>query len=144
MANYDFSPKKDALPLSIDSAEIVLFSGTQFGTGIANTASIYDLADYAQRVLYVDVTGANTGGVSAAETLQIYSRATNNGAWALIQSPTVTNTAYVFTVNPTGVALSAVWTPISNLKVVLTNVNTGTSTNTMVTATVKMTLLLKK
>jgi hypothetical protein len=144
MANYFSSPQVDGVPISDERSEIKVFSGLDFGTGAINTGVVYDIGKFEKRMLYVDVTGANTGGVSAAHTIALYAKPTNWPAWVQIGQPTVTNTAYVFSVNPTGIALSALWCPIENLKIVYTNTCTGTSTNTKCTATVNITLSLKK
>ena len=145
MTDYARSPQINGHPLSKNYTEIKVLENIQFSTGAINTATISDIYDYEKRVVYIDITGVNTGGMSAPMTFAITSKPVNLSTWTTLQTFSLTNTSYNYALLQTGLALSAVWgAPIANLKIVVTNPNTGTATNTQCTATVNVTLCLKK
>jgi len=142
--NYDLSPTNNGNPLSQSYTELKLLDAVQFSTGAINTAVAWDIYDFQKRLLYIDITGVNTGGMSAPVTFSVSAKPVNGAGWAVLHSYSCTNTAYVYSLNPSGVALSGLWMPLANIKAVITNPNTGTSTNTQCTATIKLTLALQK
>ena len=139
MANYLSSPQVNGHPLSDSFVEINALSAVVFGTGAINTAVIGGLAGYSKRMLYIDITGAFTGGMSAPVTFLVQSKPDTYGIWTTWHTYSLTNTAYVFTLNPTGVSLSGHWCPAENLRITVTNPNTGTGAGiTAVTATINL------
>lgn len=143
MSNFYSSAKHNGHPLSEKATEVVALSGVHFGTGIANTAIVYDIYDYSKRMLYIDITGSFTGGMSSPVTVAVASKPTNHPVWTTLHSYSLTNTAYVFSLNPTGISLSAQWVPLENIRMTVTNPNTGTGAGvTQVTAIVNLTLSL--
>ena len=144
MSDYTSSPQVNGKPLSPDRTEIFALQSVVFGTGAINTATIYGVGDYEKRVVFVDITAACTGGMSAPHTISVAARCNSFSAWTTLQSWSYSSTAYMFNINPTGSTLTGLWQPLENLKFVITNPNTGTSTNLNVTSTVKMAVTFKK
>ncbi len=144
MADYTSSPTKNASPLSPDRCEIYALQSVVFGTGAVNTATIFGVGDYEKRMVYVDITAACTGGMSAPHTISVAARCNSMSAWATLQSWNCTSTAYFFNINPTGSTLTGLWQPLENIKLVVTNANTGTATNLNVTSTVKVAITFQK
>jgi hypothetical protein len=146
MTDYNRSPQINGHPLSKNYTEIKVLENIQFGTGAINTATISDIYDFEKRIIYIDITGVNTGGMSAPMTFAVSSKPVNMTTWTTMHSYSLTNTAYMFALHQSGLALSAVWgAPIANIKIVVTNPNTGTAAAvTACTATVNVGLCLKK
>lgn len=144
MSDYNSSPQVNGMPLSPNRTEIYAIQSVVFGTGAVNTATIFGIGDYEKRVAFVDITAACTGGMSAPHTISVATRCNSFSAWTTIQSWNVTSTAYFFNINPTGSTLTGLWQPLENLKFVITNPNTGTSTNLNVTSTVKVAITFQK
>ena len=145
MTDYLSSPQVNGMPLSDVYTEIKVLNNVGFGTGAINTATIFDVYRFEKRLLYIDNTGVNTGGMSAPMTFAVAARPVNGSAWATLHSYSVTNTSYVYSLNPSGIALSGMWAPIANLKITVTNPNTGTAAAvTACTSTVNVTLSLKQ
>ena len=129
MANFAKSALNDGVNSTLHSKDLLVWTNEVFLTGEANTAVISELGAYRRKTLFIDVTGGYTGGMSAPYTLDIYGKSNAVSYWtALSGLGNFTSTAYMVTMDfEGGAGFSGYPAHIEQIKLVLTNVNTGTA-----------------
>ena len=128
MANFAKSAMHDGVNSTPHSKDLLVWTSEVFTTGEINTAVISELGAFRRKTLFIDITGTCTGGVSAPYTLAIYGKSNQAGFWtALSGLGSFTNTAYMRTLDfQGGGGFSGYPVHIEQLKMVMTNPNTGT------------------
>ena len=143
MANFNFSAHEHGAPRSQESREVLIWSNEIFTTGEANTAVISELGEYSQRLLFIDITGAFTGGMSSPVTLAVSTKTDRFPVWLSLGTISVTSTAYLNFLNVTGGITSGEFVNLDKIKIIATNPNSGTGVGvTEVTATINIVLSL--